>query len=383
MSGTDQQVADLTNRNKMGVEDIEQIPPPAGTEQDMQEGYLSDDEDTVQLYDIVKMLNKFKKDNAVDQNTVLSFITHAAGVYALYSPDVQRRYKDLKPKAVNDPIVFDLSKVPENEFVVEFLSYLRLFNRSEKKHLDSGITARRDIFWNIFQERKLIKTSTKNDGPQRQEYVNFGSKSSKYVDILNDLAENEQKRQILLSSRINIKKGVDEQLSDNDNIICVWYLLFGTEVIRNPSALIHINMAFDLIEKEKIAWGNEMIENVPMCQVGIVKQAVWLNDHYSDYMPYKYRYSDPYWNPNKKKPDFFNLASELVQREARITLMWLELQLGKDESSSVLKRCGTDDEAVRRIFKLVMGSFTGWGLSGLEAPEAAPEVESQEVLPSN
>jgi hypothetical protein len=42
-------------------------------------------------------------------------------------------------------------------------------------------------------------------------------------------------------------------------------LLFGCEVIRNPAALIHHSMAFDLIRVNELQW-QEMQETVPMIE---------------------------------------------------------------------------------------------------------------------
>ncbi len=59
----------------------------------------SDEEDKVNTYDIVTRLNDYREDNKkvkIDQNWILSFISHAAGVYSLYSSKVQKRYYELK-----------------------------------------------------------------------------------------------------------------------------------------------------------------------------------------------------------------------------------------------------------------------------------------------
>jgi hypothetical protein len=144
--------------------------------------------------------------------------------------------------------------VPEEAFVVEFLAYLRLHNRSEKRHVKNKEQCQ-NTTWKIFDSVESIKlenTSNFNFSGSRGEKVKFPIKIKneiKYTDAkyLGKIIEPciEKHIDFFVSKRVNIKKEYDGQ-NTHINLLSLWYLLFGCEVIRNPAALIHQNMVLDL-----------------------------------------------------------------------------------------------------------------------------------------
>lgn len=456
----------------------------------MSKGYLSisiddssDEEDEVETYDIAAKIQGFKiaQEETVDQDDVLSFITHAAGIYSLYSLPVQKRYYELKkeklstelnfksdeeikegiesslrereyyagkdwlrsnfqkmqsiflvikedmfnkivqdkrayteailkyesdsylgidtmfqekglkpedmpnlsnnfprPSVVNqftrktlDNPYFNLSAIAEEDFVVEFLSYLRLHNRSEKRHINNGEKCK-NTTWTVFESKEAVELDNQNEySGCRNEQVHFNSKWDNYSMILSYPKPEEV--QVLLDAGINIKR-----VHNPDNLssksLSLWYLLFGCEVIKNPSALIHHNMAFDLVKARKLEWteddNDQMIEIVPMFKAGMIQPAMKLNREYSEFMPHKYSY---------QRKDEYELKS-LVKREANITKEWLELKLGKAVSGYLINQCATDNNAAKAIWELLLESFDGWGLQRTLNQQQAKVVEEEGIM---
>ena len=157
------------------------------------------------------ILNNIKKNKInINKNNLLSFLTHAAGILVLYCKEVEEKYLKLKnqylyendtnnentgqsnkinpkrKKTLDDP-TFDLSKIEQENFVIEFLSYLRLHNKAEKRHLYKGGPCL-NTKWKIFNTKKLDWIELNNEKHQpktRNEYDQV---------------------KILLENRINIKK---------------------------------------------------------------------------------------------------------------------------------------------------------------------------------
>lgn len=443
----------------------------------------SDEEDEVQTYDITEKIQEFKivKKETLDQDDLLSFITHATSIYSLYSLPVQKRYyelkkeklstelsfksdeeikeeinsslearksyagknwvydnyqkmqsifsvikedmfnkivqdkrayteailkyesdsylaidnlfkeKDLKPedmpnlsnnfprpsvvnqftrKTLDNPY-FNLSAIAEEDFVVEFLSYLRLHNRSEKRHINNGEKCK-NTTWTVFESKEAVELDNQNEySGCRNEQVHFNSKWDNYSMILSYPKPEEV--QVLLDAGINIKR-----VHNPDNLssksLSLWYLLFGCEVIKNPSALIHHNMAFDLVKARKLEWteddNDQMIEMVPMFKAGMIKEAMKLNSEYSEFMPHKYLY---------QKNDAYVLK-DLVKREACITKKWLELKLGKAVSGYLINQCVTDNNAAKAIWELILESFDGWGLQCTIYQQQAKVAEKDKIV---
>jgi hypothetical protein len=444
-------------------------------------GDSSDEEDSVESYDLRNQIQAFKdkpnrvREVAVNENTVLSFITHAVGIYLLYSPPVQTRYYKLKklklpndspfassqdrandikskiedlkkndqlistmrieyaigvnysailnemlskiaddkvsyarayykgearsylgcdelfrengvdPRRLKEPQeikmfnqlfqpfsrpkrrflnspVIDLSAVTEEDFVFQHLAHIRLHNRSEKAHLVNRTTCP-DTKWRISnasgtESDLVVALDNENDSFHsncRNEVVLFDGFTSiaSYTMIFCNANIQEQ---ILLKYRLNIRKAQQRAYLTRDTVR-VWYLLFGSEVKRNPAHLVHVNMAFDLVEAGRVEWGS-VVKKIPMCaSSALVKQhAMKLNEVFRDFMPHKYLY--------QIESDYD--LGDLVEREAAIVKEWLELKLGRAVAGYLVSRCASDNDAVRVIWDVILGSFDVWGLKQLK-----------------
>jgi hypothetical protein len=214
--------------------------------------------------------------------------------------------------------------------------------------------------WKIFTEIEEIKVNnTRNtnylDRGTRNEIVIFGNSQTfgieSYANILNDF---NVEMSILLQERINIKKADPKP---NHDTLTFWYLLFGCEVIKNPAALIHNNMVFDLIkgENDKNKLKMQITDLLPMCMQKAIPNAMRLNSEYAEFMPHRYLY--------QIKNNFTEAGLET--KEANITKKWLELKLTENEeiSKDIIIKCETDNNAVIEIWNLIIGSFDEWGLA--------------------
>ena len=104
--------------------------------------------------------------------------------------------------------------------------------------------------------------------------------------------------------------------------MALWYTIFGVEVSRNPATLLHVNMLFDLIQAEKLIWG-DFYKFFPMSISNIVVKAKNLNYYFNDYMPHKHIYDfDTSYNI------YINI---LIKREAFITKKLLDFKFKEEE----------------------------------------------------
>ncbi len=110
-----------------------------------------------------------------------------------------------------------------------FLSYLRLHNRSEKRHINNGEKCK-NTTWTVFESKEAVELDNQNEySGCRNEQVHFNSKWDNYSMILSYPKPEEV--QVLLDAGINIKR-----VHNPDNLssksLSLWYLLFGCEVIK-------------------------------------------------------------------------------------------------------------------------------------------------------
>lgn len=438
----------------------------------------SDEDDSVEDYDIEQSILDFKesegfKNRSEEEQKIipLSFITHAIGIYLLYSPQVQERYYELKQSKLNskvtepqlcddqaiqkkftevafnifhyagfdfwrkeigsknlmynninkiceeinnnklgyfrdymsnliktqnnllnkldnnipnikrnflipDPlkkpldrktldynqqtnyIEFDLSEVSADEFVIEFLANLRLHNRSEKRGIKNQANYQ-DTAWKIVDSndsriivhnKPYVKEQYGGKYYSRNEQIEFlGNHQVQYKSFFSP--QSQENVQLLLNNRINIKEG---NIELSNNILALWYLLFGCEVIKNPASLIHHNMFLDLVEAQVLSWNDKMLDamihEIPMSAPSVLSKVMGLNSMYSEFMPHSYHY-------NKEN----NEATKLITREVAITKKWLEWKLGKGIAEYIVTQCAIDNNAVKAIWQLIIESLENWG----------------------
>ena len=130
-------------------------------------------------------------------------------------------------------------------------------------------------------------------------------------------------------------------------IVDITYLLFGTEVVRNPASLIHHNMMLDLIINENYTWASFLSGEKPMLPMelkgenkndkyGAVRCARTLHTAYNRLMPYKYTY------PKDALELGHDKVVELIAREGSLTLEWLrhcakvKIDMSKDITDAML-----------------------------------------------
>ena len=105
---------------------------------------------------------------------------------------------------------------------------------------------------------------------------------------------------------------------------CLHYLMFGTEVMRNPSALIHSMMILDLIQSGNITWKTALTEIMPMSQKGSVMGARIKNIKYNGkYMPRNYLYDLENYHDIDKEENISALKA-LLHREKVLMMRWLK-----------------------------------------------------------
>jgi len=429
----------------------------------------SDEEDSVQEYSVSAKFKEYSTTDAAyrDLNHVLSFVSHAAGIYVLYMPEVQARYYALKEKHLSpalkfkttdeiknvlestsnrifhfsckqqeatdfknvllsdvydrivgdlykycaeflkcrsdgdrdaiqntelwgvvlsrlgfdpydkihnfslnfslphpvvhrktlssdakDKISLNLTTTAHDNWTTEFLSHLRLHNRSEKRHLDNGEKCK-DTTVKMFSlpEVKLTNASSFNQKGCRKEVVEFANEShiASYSKIFAGLTTEEIDFTLIITHRL--KMPLVKGASVNSDTMSLWYLLFGCEVIKNPAALIHHNMALDLVEAGKLQLG-DLPNYVPMMAGKVIQKAMALNQKYNSYMPHKYLY--------QRKNDYAG-ENALVTLEAKLTKLWLEYKLSHGVASKLLKD-STNPDVIEAIWLLVFDEFDHWGL---------------------
>ncbi|MDF3047967.1 MAG: hypothetical protein K0R73_1085 [Candidatus Midichloriaceae bacterium] len=98
------------------------------------------------------------------------------------------------------------------------------------------------------------------------------------------------------------------------------YLLFATEVMRNPATLIINFMMIDLIKAEELSWEKAFSEDMPMAMSDAVKACRWLHSNLNTVMNYTYDKTTEKKNFNE------GLGIKLLQKEVAIFTSWLELK---------------------------------------------------------
>jgi hypothetical protein len=210
----------------------------------------------------------------------------------------------------------------------------------------------------------IVDVYNKNDSEQwpgtRNEQVFFkGNKWASYEKIIAAITPEEQEQ--LLSHRINIKNITDFEAILSENALSFWYLFFGCETIKNPSALIHINMIFDLINIKEFTWDD--LAELPMKPKGSIQRAMQLNKYYCSGMPHHYSY--------QTQQHYASNTDSLIERELAITEKWLKFKLGKSVGTYLIDKSKSDNGALEAIWGLMIESFEGWGLSSVLSDDSA------------
>ncbi|MFN7038844.1 MAG: hypothetical protein ACK4OM_04685 [Alphaproteobacteria bacterium] len=259
---------------------------------------------------------------------------------------------------------------PKN--MVDFIANLRLLNRSAKRNIKNNLYQGNLFAWDQNSEEQKFSVGIKfplSGNYYALETQKITSKANRSDLVINasSYAEISSKINTLKS---NINKNLNPEITDKE--IAFWiretlkgeklntlysyqnqttplpigkhqieqikrflsditYLLFGTEVVRNPAALVHHQMALDLILKDQMTWqefftdSNERKALMPMeirsekkDEIGAVKCARTLHLTYNKYMPHSYNY--PKEGVSIDHPKYI----ELVNREGSLVEKWFD-----------------------------------------------------------
>lgn len=105
------------------------------------------------------------------------------------------------------------------------------------------------------------------------------------------------------------------------------YLMFSTEVVRNPASLVINYMILELIKEgeEYLSW-EEVFENrgMPMSIVGAVSSSRWMHSNYDTTIRYSYdKTKSSFSNDNSEKD--MKILQDIIYKEGTIFRLWLSL----------------------------------------------------------
>lgn len=320
--------------------------------------------------------------------------------------------------------LFDLSnpdkvKDGEKDFFLRFLSTLNLCNRSSRRHVrnlhDDGLQRKIEaehprswIFpqspkWPVFDNHKFTITGKRND--ETLELGGYKTVHELIGEIKNNLNKNRAKacpevtdkdiaswiRDIISGNRYIVQNGVLKRSNSADikiedfkkladmmvaQLIKITYLLFGSEVMRNPASLIHHQMMIDLILVNKMTWKDALDSKLkkrdkktnkvasdggemPMSMQEAVSSARILHNKFISFMPHPY-----YYDPLEVDDDTAAAREgELLDRENAIYEEWFTKYKPKDDVTrlKVLSKAinrwyalEESDEAVDRLTARIM-----------------------------
>jgi hypothetical protein len=240
----------------------------------------------------------------------------------------------------------------KSENITEFLTNIRLANRSQKRELRNlqDASKRREITrvknttgmirddatmdWFFAELPHATEIQKLHTNGRNAEVLNMGSYGMVYNKI-RGLKTDLHKNDIFIAQQLrNILQGkpLDKSISrtfHKKQFAHLAYLLFGCETARNPGQLIEIQMILDLIinkrinSKKQLSWEKALISKddkthiMPMVMVGAVDAQRYLYDFYTPHLPFPYQYDN---DPDGKK----GKAEELVKSEARLYDLWTQ-----------------------------------------------------------
>ncbi len=286
------------------------------------------------------------------------------------------RENAIERKVLDNGEIFDLSN--EDDFFPKFLATLNLCNRSAKRYLrdlndsewDRIIEEESGRRWKFPASEKILSDNHKFTikGKRSDETSELGSykkvfeiiidirtKLNKYkasdISVINDSDIALWIRQIIrgdsLDHLINTS-GQTIKINQNPSLIKkvkfdltkIAYLIFGSEVVRNPASLIHQQMTLDLIIDKWISFENafykDRVDNggeMPMSMKEAIGSARILHEFFQFYTDLNYVYG---LNPNLREEDRLTSSvsrdyksvhetakeRELLQREYDISQKW-------------------------------------------------------------
>lgn len=140
-------------------------------------------------------------------------------------------------------------------------------------------------------------------------------------------------------------------------IYAMTYLLFKTEVMRSPAALVsHVQM-LELIINREISLDDAFSKRqMPMSAPGAIKAARSLERDYDEHL--FYQYENPYSYDPRYENEFSTFPpKKLVQREVDLMDKWLKLKFG-EQAESIIKN---PEEHLTEIYQEINRSLHSFG----------------------
>jgi hypothetical protein len=310
-------------------------------------------------------------------------------------------------KTLDNSYIFEYQ---DNSYTIDqFLANLRLCNRSTKRYIKNS-----ESFDPLFSKQILSRSTrfpaSKDYAIENQEITSNQNRKDLVINggSYKDIAEKIK----MLREKVNKNLPKDKKIDDKDiaywiqqtlkgntltslnyhsdkdcpvtipkyqlaeikkYIVDITYLLFGTEVVRNPASLIHHQMMLDLIMlgNKEMTWEAFFTKGLMPMEiaagddnngVGAVKASRTKHMQYSRFMPHKYQY------PKEMVDIFHPKYFELINREGQITKLWLE------NCTNVFKQNNDKDVTLKIIEKLQSACakwYEGIDITSLSEPRRA------------
>lgn len=246
------------------------------------------------------------------------------------------------PLLINDKKIFYRSTIfPASKSAI--LEKQEITTLKKRNDLVENLGSYQDILQTIYQIVELINLKSSEKKVNDKE-IAFWIRSIINGEKLSSLHYFNSNQQISLHMK--------EQKCIVDLLANITYLLFGTEVVRNPASLIHHQMMLDiilapnnLVQVRKKILGKKISQPfhlsfadflddqkgvllLPMQmtigndQIGAVKCARTLHKKYSELLPYPYSYAGDEVDDSKQK------LYEFINREGSLVEKWFKLCYG-------------------------------------------------------
>lgn len=233
---------------------------------------------------------------------------------------------------------------PNEIRAIKFYSNLRLLNRLIKIQMEFNKIGTYFGRW-LYSDRNTVDmecgTKPFRGTVYRLMPVKFDGVDIPYSKVYQKLRYIEDVDKKLLLSFAN---GWSEFSPDEASLHC---MLFGSEVARNPSALIHNMMLLELIESKNFTWQYAQYNTlIPMGRPSAERASRLINHVYNDYMPHKYsydnyeRYFDQLTHLGEKE-EAHKVASTILEKERELINAWLKMKFGEKRKEEIKKDAKT------------------------------------------
>lgn len=166
----------------------------------------------------------------------------------------------------------------------------------------------------------------------------------------------------------------DQKEEIKEFIASVTYLLFGTEVARNPASILMHQMMLDLIEGGKNSF-KDFFDNaqkeykgglMPMSAKGAISAARLANKEFFQHLPYQYQYPGVEGDNDGKSTALVTKTPEFLLAEYNLAKKWLEYRLNG--------RVGNRDELVGEFLTEIQKAAEEW------YPDIFQQDQSQDIV---